>query len=73
MEYFSKISSVKEKSALLPNIWTLANTEISILLFRILLILMVIILHYFNPGMGGALGHTVTGSISYYFIHLMVY
>ena len=32
---------------------------------------MVIILHYFNPGMGGALGHTVTGSISYYFIHLM--
>lgn len=40
-------------------------------LFRILLILMVIILHYFNAEMGGALVHTVPGSINYYFIHLV--
>ena len=40
-------------------------------LFRILLILMVIILHYFNAGMGGALGHTISGSIGYYFAHLV--
>lgn len=40
-------------------------------LFRILLILMVIILHYFNAGMGGALGHTASGSINYYFVHLI--
>lgn len=40
-------------------------------LFRILLILMVIILHYFNAEMGGALGHTIPGSVSYYFAHLM--
>lgn len=40
-------------------------------LFRILLILMVIVLHYFSAEMGGALGHAIPGSISYYFIHLM--
>lgn len=40
-------------------------------LFRILLILMVIILHYFNADMGGALGHASSGSISYYFVHLI--
>lgn len=40
-------------------------------LLRILLILMVIVLHYFNADMGGALGHVHPGSISYNFIHLM--
>lgn len=32
---------------------------------------MVIVLHYLNAGMGGALGHTASGSINYYFIYLM--
>lgn len=40
-------------------------------LFRILLILMVIILHYFNAEMGGALGHTIPGTINYYLVHLI--
>lgn len=40
-------------------------------LFRILLILMVIMVHYFNTEMGGALGKVVPGSLNYYFVHLM--
>lgn len=40
-------------------------------LLRIILILMVIILHYFNTEMGGALGHTAPGSLNYYIEHLM--
>lgn len=40
-------------------------------LFRILLILMVIVLHYFSAEMGGALGQANPESMSYYFVHLM--
>ena len=40
-------------------------------LFRILLILMVIVLHYFNAEMGGVLGHVIPGSINYYFTHFI--
>lgn len=40
-------------------------------LLRIVLILMIIILHYFNADMGGVLGHTIPGSINYYSSHLL--
>lgn len=40
-------------------------------LFRILLILMVIVLHYFNTNMGGVIGHVIPGSINYYCVHLI--
>lgn len=40
-------------------------------LLRIVLILMIIILHYFNADMGGVLGHTISGSINYYSSHLL--
>lgn len=40
-------------------------------LLRIILILMVIILHYFWGTMGGALSHTISGSFNYYLIHLL--
>lgn len=40
-------------------------------LLRIILILMIIILHYFNAEMGGSLGHTTPGTLNYYLSHLL--
>lgn len=40
-------------------------------LLRIVAILMVIALHYFNASMGGELGHVASGSINYYLSHFL--
>lgn len=40
-------------------------------LLRIVLILFVIILHYMNASMGGALGHVQPGTLNYYLDHLI--
>lgn len=40
-------------------------------LLRIILILMVIGLHYFNGNMGGALDNVLPNSFNYYFVHFM--
>lgn len=40
-------------------------------LLRIVLILMIIVLHYFNGNMGGVLKHVEEGTINYYLAHLL--
>jgi len=45
------------------------SRQSNIELLRIVLILMVIILHYFNGGMGGALKHVINGTPNYYLVH----
>lgn len=40
-------------------------------LLRIILILMIILLHYLNGSMGGALSHTNSDTVNFYFIHIL--
>ena len=45
------------------------NRQSNIELLRIVLILMIIVLHYNNGAMGGALANIHNGTFSYYFVH----
>ena len=50
---------------------TVTKRKSNIELLRIILILMIIILHYFNGSMGGLLSHVTSGTFNYYLSHFL--